>query len=119
VTPDHERLARLLKGNPQGLTRAELTHRLRMSDRAVRALIEDTVASGALPIINDRTHGGEGRYRIPRADEVDAVNAEHAELYSRAIALHKRSRGLLNGFQTHYGGGTLFTPASPDLEDAA
>jgi hypothetical protein len=119
VTPDHDRLARLLKGEPRGLTRAQLTHRLRMSDRAVRALVEDVVASGTLPIINDRTSGGEGKYRIPRVDEVDAVNAEHAELYSRAIALHKRSRGLLNAFQTYHGGGSLFTPDAPDLEDAA
>jgi hypothetical protein len=117
VTPDHERLARLIRGEHRGFTRAELTHRLRMHDRQVRALIEDLVAGGHYPIVADRTAGGEARYRIARRDEIDLVNAEAAELRSRAVSLIKRAKGLENSFMTHHEMGALFFSTVED--DAA
>jgi hypothetical protein len=114
MTPD-EHLERLIRGTPRGLTRVELAHRLRMPDRAVRQLIEDAVASGKLPIVCDRTNGGEGRYRLARMDEIDLVNNESDELYKRAVSLHKRHRGLLTAFQTFYQGGGLFVSEAREL----
>ena len=116
MTPD-EHLERLIKGNPRGLTRAELAYRLNTPDRAVRQLIEDAVASGRLPIICDRTSGGEGRYRLAKMDEIDLVNAESAEHYKRAVSLHKRHRGLLTAFQNYYQGGGLFLDQAGALDD--
>jgi len=114
VTPD-EHLERLIKGSPRGLTRAELTYRLNQPDRTVRQLIETAVAEGKLPIVCDRANGGEGRYRLAKMDEIDLVNAEHAELHKRAVSLHRRSKGLLTAFQTYYQGGSLFTADAGDL----
>jgi hypothetical protein len=114
VTPD-EHLERLIKGSPRGLTRAELAYRLNQPDRAIRQLIEDAVASGRLPIVCDRTSGGEGRYRLAKMDEIDLVNAEHTELHKRAVSLHRRSKGLLTAFQTYYQGGSLFMADAGEL----
>jgi hypothetical protein len=114
VTPD-EHLERLIKGSPRGLTRAELAYRLNTPDRAVRQLIEDAVASGKLPIVCDRTSGGEGRYRLAKMDEIDLINAEHTELHKRAVSLHRRSKGLLTAFQTYYQGGSLFMADAGEL----
>jgi len=114
VTPD-EHLERLIRGTPRGLTRVELAHRLHQPDRAVRQLIEDAVASGRLPIVCDRSAGGEGRYRLAKMDEIELVNAESDELYKRAVSLHKRHRGLLTAFQTFYQGGGLFVSEAREL----
>ena len=112
---DHKALARQLRGNPRGLTRTELAHRLRLGDRAVRQLIEDLVAGGHLPIVADRTDGGEARYRIAGVNDIEAVTTEHHELQSRALSLHKRARGLLNAWQAYHQGGGLFMPATKEL----
>lgn len=108
LTPEHAALERMLRGTPEGLTRQDLVWRLKLPDRKVRQLIEDLVAGGHLPIVADRTQGGEAKYRVPRADEIDLVNAEHAELQARAISLHERARGLVNAFQRHHATGSLF-----------
>ena len=114
MTPaDH--LRTLLKGNPNGLTRAELAYRLHQPDRAVRQLIEDTVAAGELPIVADRTNGGEARYRIAGKDEIDLITNEHHELTSRALSLHRRAKGLLLAWETHHATGNLFSPPTPEL----
>jgi hypothetical protein len=108
VTPD-EHLERLIKGSPRGLTRAELAYRLNQPDRAIRQLIEDAVASGRLPIVCDRTNGGEGRYRIARVDEVDLVRREIEELEARLKSLGKRITGLRRAHQEYHGAGSLFS----------
>jgi hypothetical protein len=109
LTPEHKVLIGYLKGSPRGLTRVELSHRLALGDRTVRALIEDLVSAGILPVIADRTGGGEARYRIARVDEPDLVHREREELESRALSLHKRSKGLLTAYQTFHGAGELFS----------
>ena len=114
MTPD-EHLERLIRGNPRGLTRVELSHRLHLGDRTIRELIETAVADGRLPIVCDRTSGGEGRYRLAKMDEIELVNAESDELYKRAVSLHKRHRGLLTAFQTFYQGGGLFVSEAREL----
>jgi len=113
MTPE-EHLERLIRGNRAGFTRAELANRLHQPDRAVRQLIEDTVASGRLPIVCDRA-SGEGRYRIAGRDEIDLVTIEHSELQSRALSLHRRAKGLLNAWQAYHQGGALFVPATEEL----
>jgi len=112
---DRERLEQLLKGTPEGLSRDQIAARLNLTDRQVRQLIEDAVASGALPIVADRTAGSDARYRIARMDEIDLINAEHHETLSRALSLHRRAKGLLDAFQTFHQGGNLFMPATPEL----
>lgn len=116
---DREHLERLLQGNSRGLTRAQLVDRLRMTDRAVRKLIEDTVAESAWPIIADRTGGGEARYRIARADEWDAINRANAEDAERAKSLFRKAHGRRHAFLARYPNGALFLDPVPDLEDAA
>jgi predicted ArsR family transcriptional regulator len=115
LTHEHKHLVLQLKGNPRGMTRTELAYRLRLGDRTVRQLIEDLVAGGHLPIVADRTDGGEARYRIAGRDEIDLVATEHHELVSRALSLHRRAKGLLNGWQSYHQGGALFMPATEDL----
>ena len=110
-----EHLDRLMRGEKRGFTRAELAHRLRIPDRAVRQLIEDQVASGTLPIVADRTAGGEARYRLAGKDEIDLVNAEHHELLSRAFSLHRRAKGLLIAWEHAHNTGNLFSPATPEM----
>jgi predicted ArsR family transcriptional regulator len=114
VTPE-EHLDRLMRGERRGLTRAELAYRLRIPDRAVRQLIEDSVASGKLPIVADRTNGGEARYRLAGRDEIDLINAEHHELLSRALSLHRRAKGLLVAWEHTHNTGNLFTPVTPEM----
>ena len=109
LTPQHKVIIGYLKGNPRGYTRVELSHRLGLGDRTVRAIIEDVVAAGIAPIIADRSNGGEARYRIARVDEPDVIHREREELESRALSLHKRSRGLLTAYQTFHGTGGLFS----------
>ena len=115
LTAGHKTLLTLLKSHRYGLTRAELAQRLRLSDRAVRALVEDLVAGGHVPVIADRTAGTDARYRIARSDEIDLVNAYHHETLSRAMSLHRRAKGLLDAFQSWHQGGNLFTPATPEM----
>jgi hypothetical protein len=115
LSPEHKHLILQLKGNPKGLTREELQHRLRLGDRAVRQLVEDLVAFGHLPIVADRTAGGEARYRIAGRDEIELVTTEHHELQSRALSLHRRARGLLTAWQAYHQGGALFVPATEEL----
>lgn len=110
-----EHLDRLMRGNPRGLTRTELAYRLRVPDRAVRQLIEDAVASGKLPIVADRTNGGDARYRLAGRDEIDLVNAEHGELLSRALSLHRRAKGLLTAWEHTHNAGSLFSAATPEM----
>ena len=109
LTSDHKLLIGYLRGSPRGLTRVELTHRLNLGDRTVRALIEDLVAGGHLPIIADRSAGGEARYRIARVDEPDIVRKECEELESRALSLHARTKGLRNAYQSYHHAGELFS----------
>jgi len=105
-----------LKNNERGYTREQLANVLHVDDRQVRRMIEVAVASGELPIICDRDGGGEGRYRIAGADEVDRVRREHDELVDRARATLARARGLIRAHEGYHGGGMLFAPATPDWE---
>ena len=114
MTPD-QHLRVLLLGNPRGLTRAQLTHRLNQPDRAVRQLIEDVVARGELPVVADRTQGGEAHYRIAGRDEIELVTNEHRELVNRALSMHKRAKGLLLAWESHHASGNLFSPVTPEL----
>jgi len=109
LTPEHKILIGYLKGSPRGLTRVELSHRLALGDRTVRALIEDLVSAGILPVIADRTGGGEARYRIARVDEVDLVRREIEELEARLKSLGKRITGLRRAHQEYHGAGSLFS----------
>lgn len=122
--PKHHELGRLLLGNPEGITRQQGVRRLGLDgkdpDRKLRDLVADIVAAAWLPIVNDRgdTNNREGRYRIARSDEVDAVNREAAEIQARAMSLHARGKGLRDAFQAHHHAGSLFLPEAPDLEVA-
>jgi hypothetical protein len=115
LSHEHKHLILLLRGTPKGYTREELQHRLRLGDRAIRQLVEDLVAFGHLPIVADRTAGGEARYRIAGRDEIDLVNTEHHELQARALSLHRRAKGLLNAWQAYHQGGALFMPVTEEL----
>jgi hypothetical protein len=114
MTPD-DHLAVLLKGNRQGYTRSELAYRLRVPDRKVRQLVEDAIVQHGLPLVADRSAGGEARYRLARSDEIDLVNAEHGELLSRALSLHRRAKGLLTAWEHTHNTGNLFTPVTPEM----
>jgi hypothetical protein len=117
---DRDRLTQALKGNPEGFTRTELAYRLNMPDRAVRKLIEETVAEGEWPIIADRTAGGEAKYRIARAHEHDLINQQNREDTARAISLHQKARGRRLAFERRYQAGGLFLDAVPaELERAS
>jgi hypothetical protein len=118
VTPEHRALLRALAGHARGFTREELAARLGLSDRRMRDLIEDVVATGAEPIICDRT-GGAGRYRIARSDEWDAVNRECAEDLARAVSMHRKAKGRRLAFQRKYTAGDLFLASVPDELEAA
>ena len=111
---DRERLTQLLRGSRNGFTRAELKQRLQLSDRATRDLIAETVTAGHLPILSP-DGDDEGRYRLARVDDIEAVNAEHHRTISRALSLHARAKGLLNAFQTYHQSGFLFTPETPEM----
>ena len=108
-----EHLDRLVRGAPKGYTRQELAHRLRIPDRQVRQLIEDAVASAALPIVADRTGGGEARYRLAGRDEIELVNTEVAEHHARAASSRRRAEGLRRGFMTFWETGSLFMHQAP------
>ena len=110
-----EHLDRLMRGEKRGFTRAELAHRLRIPDRAVRQLIEDMVSSGTLPIVPDRRAGGEARYRFAGRDEIDLVTSYHGELISRALSLHRHAKGLLIAWEHAHNTGNLFTPQTPEM----
>jgi hypothetical protein len=112
VTPD-DHLAVLLKGNKSGLTRAELAYRLRVPDRQVRDLIADAITSAGLPIVADRSAGGEARYRLARSDEIDVINAEAAELHARAASCRRRAENLKSAWLTYHNSGGLFMAAEP------
>ena len=112
MTPENV-LDNILKGNRAGFTRAELAHRLRQPDRKVRQMIEDAIVTRGLPIVADRTHGGEARYRIAGQAEIDLVNAEAAELHSRAASCRRRAENLKSAWLTFHNSGSLFMQAEP------
>ena len=123
--PVHEALARLVISNPEGITRQQGIQRLNLKgsdpDRELRDLVAEIVRSGWLPIIADRgaSNRVEGRYRIARVTEVDALKREALEHHSRAMKSHLRSRGLVDAFQAHHHLGALLladVPTIPDLE---
>jgi len=107
-----------LKNNDRGFTRDQLARLLHQDDRRVRRMIEAVVTNGELPIICDRDGGGEGRYRIARADEVDRVRREHDELVNRARATLAHAKGLVRAHEGYHSGGILFAPATPSWEAA-
>ena len=109
LTSEHKVLIGYLRGSPKGLTRVELSHRLNAGDRTVRALIEDLVSGGHLPIIADRSGGGEARYRIARVDEPDTVRQSIEETESRIRALSRRNVGLRAAYQSFHHAGDLFS----------
>ena len=118
LAQEHRELARVLVGNPEGVTRQEGARRLGVSDRAFRQLVEDAVSSGWLPIVADRGREGvsEAHYRIAKPHEADLVDQEAQQHYGRAVSLHKRARGLTQAFQATHAAGSLFLSNIPDLE---
>ena len=112
MTPE-DHLTVLLKGHRNGLTRQELAHRLRMPDRAVRDLIADAITVLGMPIVADRSAGGEARYRIARSDEIDVINAEAAELHARAASCRRRAEHLKRAWLTFHDSGSLFMQPEP------
>ena len=114
----HTAVAQLLMGWPQGVTRSEATRRLGMHDRAFRQAVEDITASGWLPIVPDRSNGGEAKYRIAGPTEVELVSNASQEDHSRAVSLHKRSKGRLEAFRAHHTAGSLFVPDVAELEES-
>jgi len=110
----HVQVARALFGNREGITREWAVRMTSMQDRTFRQCIEDIVSSGWLPIIPDRTAGGEARYRLLGPDEVELANAASQEDHSRAVSLHKRSRGRLEAFQHMHQAGSLFVADIPE-----
>lgn len=111
----HETVARVLIGRPEGITRDQATYLTGLSDRAFRQCVEDILTSGWLPVIPDRSDGGEAHYRIAPIDDVDLVNAASLEDYRRAVSLHKRARGRVQAFQRMFQAGSLFVDDVPDL----
>jgi len=107
-----------LKNNARGYTREQLENLLHEDDREVRRLIEQAVADGELPIICDRDGRRPGRYRIAGPTEFDRVRREHDELVERARSTLARARGLLRAHELYHSAGSLFAPATPDLEAA-
>jgi hypothetical protein len=116
MTPE-QHLTVLLKGHRRGLTRAELSHRLRLPDRKVRQLIEDAIVQRGLPVVADRSAGGEARYRIAGQDEIELVNAEAAELHSRAASCRRRAENLKSAWLAYHNSGSLFMAEAGALDD--
>ena len=112
----HTAVAQLLSGRPEGVTRRQAADRLPMSDRAFRQVIEDITASGWLPIVADRSDGGEAKYRVLAASEVELAEAASREDNSRAISLHKRARGRISAFRALHSAGNLFLTDIEPLE---
>jgi hypothetical protein len=112
MTPE-EHLDRLMRGERRGLTRAELAYRLRIPDRQVRDLIADAITQAGLPIVADRSAGGEARYRLARSDEIDVINAEAAELHARAASCRRRAENLKSAWLTFHNSGGLFMQQEP------
>lgn len=116
----HERVARVLFQYPEGTVRDQMKARAGMDERAFRERCEEIAAAEWLPVIVDFPDGPNtpGRYRIARAHEAALVADEADRHYRRAVALHKRSRGLREAFKKHHHSGALFVGATPDLEVA-
>ena len=112
-------LKRLLMGSREGFTRAQLASRLGVDDRQARDLVAEIVTLGIAPVIADRQHGGEARYRIALAHEHHLVNEQCDEDYKRAVSLHQKARGRRAAFQKMHSAGDLFLREVPDLEAVA
>ena len=112
-------LTRLLEGNRDGFTDTELAQRLDTSPRAARRLIAELITAAALPIICDRDHHGDGKYRIAQGHEYDRVNRENGEDVSRIRSLAQKPHGRRHAFLARYPNGALFLEPVPPLEDVA
>lgn len=125
MTPELERLERLLRGYPEGLTRARLRDRLDVDDRAARKLVEAATASGHLPIVSEAAPGdADGRsrrYRLAGANEHDAVNRQCAEDVKRAISLLRKARGRRLAHERMYGASMFLddVPVAVTADDEA
>ena len=113
---DRDRLIQLLRGNTYGYTRDELAARLGMNDRAMRDLIETTVAESDYPILPPTVTGGV--YRIAQAHEYDLVNHANEQDTRRARSLHRKAAGRRRAFERRYQTGGLFLDPAPELEAA-
>ncbi len=112
MTPETERLERLLRGYPEGLTRARLADRLGLDDRAARKVIEAATATGQLPIVSDTAAGAGRRYRLAAAGEHEAINRQCAEDVKRALSLLRKARGRRLAHERMYGA-SMFLDAVP------
>ena len=113
---DRDRLTQLLRGSTFGYTRDELAQRLGMNDRAMRDLIETTVAESDYPILPPTVTGGV--YRIAQAHEYDLVNHANEQDTRRARSLHRKAAGRRRAFERRYQTGGLFLDSVPELEEA-
>ena len=111
---DRERLTQLLRGATPGYTRDELARRLHMNDRAMRDLIEETVAESDWPILPPTVTGGV--YRIAQPHEHDLVNQANEQDTRRAKSLHRKAAGRRRAFERRYQAGGLFLDPVPELE---
>lgn len=119
---DAERLERLLRGHPEGLTRARLENHLGVDDRTARAMVEAVVAAGHLPVVTDRGDAATGRrYRLAGPMDHDAVNRQNAEDVKRALALLRKARGRRLAHERLYGASMFLdgVPAEIRADDPA
>ena len=113
---DRDRLTQLLRGSTFGFTRDELAQRLGMNDRAMRDLIETTVAESDYPILPPTVTGGV--YRIAQPHEHHLVNLANEQDTRRAKSLHRKAKGRRLAFERRYHAGSLFLDSVPELEAA-
>ena len=112
---DRDRLEQLLRGEPRGYSREQLAKRLNLDDRAMRDLIEETVAEADWPILPPTVTGGV--YRIAQAHEYDLCNRANAQDRARAMSSLIKARGRLRAFERRYQAGALFLDHVPATLD--
>ena len=117
--PRHRSVAMLLLGRPEGVTRQQGARHLDMEDdRLFREVCSEIASSGWLPVIAPRDGRGPRMYRIAGPNEVELVSNASQEDHSRAVSLHKRSKGRLEAFRAHHTAGSLFVPDVAELEES-
>lgn len=116
LTNEHETVARILIGRPEGVQRPQAEYLSGMPDRKFRRLCREIATAGWLPTVSAHEDDGTRVYKIAKADEHHLVNTNNNEDRSRAVKLHECARGRARAFERMHQAGSLFLEPVEPLE---
>ena len=93
LTAEHETVAQILMGRPEGVNRSMATRLSGMPERRFRMYVREIAAAGWLPTVSVQERDGTRVYKITQVNESHLVDVNNREDRSRAGKLFACIRG--------------------------